>query len=368
MKANHLDTPSLLIDYNQVTDNLKRMQGYANDQNIALRPHTKTHKMPSLAHLQLKTGATGISVAKVGEAEVMAKSGITDIFIANEIVGESKLNRILDLGETIDISFGIDSIAQVKMIQGVFSKSKKPAKVLIEIEVGEERSGIVTKETFKELLLYLKKCKHIHLKGLFSHDGHSYSAKDLNDLECIHFKSQMRTLEFVDIAKSMGFEIDTVSIGSTPPLMHGFSILDGITEIRPGTYIFMDASQSNAYGNKERCAATILATVMSKPTEERVILDVGAKGLTTQTRNKGLCTTTGLGLIKGFNNVTIYNVFDEHAIIYSKIFSNSVNVGDKVEIIPNHICPVVNLHETAYFVQNGDVIAETTVECRGKLK
>ncbi|GKT32287.1 D-TA family PLP-dependent enzyme, partial [Aduncisulcus paluster] len=107
--------------------------------------------------------------------------------------------------------------------------------------------------------------------------------------------------------------------------MHGFEILEGITEIRPGTYIFMDASQGNSFGSHDLCAATVLATVISKPTEDRVVLDVGAKGLTAQTRSQGLCTTTGLGLIKGYDNVTIHTVFDEHAIIYNRDFSNLVS-------------------------------------------
>ncbi len=363
-----LESPSLVIDYDLVIDNCTKMQNYANSQRVTLRPHTKTHKMPKLALKQIEIGAQGIAVAKVGEAEVMASHGIDDIFIANEIIGTKKLERIAQLSKRIHISFGLDSIEQAEMIENVFSKENLTAHVLIEIEVGEERSGIVTKEQYKKLLLHLKKCEHIHLKGIFSHDGHSYGAKNLKELENIHLVSQKRTLEFVDLAKNMGFEIETVSIGSTPSLMHDFEILQGITEIRPGTYIFMDASQGNSYGDHNRCAATVLATVMSKPTDERVILDVGAKGLTTQTRSKGLCTTEGLGIIKGYDNVNIFDVFDEHAIIYNKAFSKAVSIGDKVEIIPNHICPVVNLHETAYLTTNGKVIDEILVECRGKLK
>lgn len=368
MKIRDIDTPALLLERAIVVDNLNRMQTYANKRGVALRPHTKTHKMPQLALKQIKAGAVGIAVAKVGEAEVMAKHGIDDIFIANEIVGKKKLERIKALNDSIEITFGIDSIPQLMMIEEVFTCAKKPAKVLVEIEVGEERSGIVSKEDFKTLLNYIKTCRHIELKGIFSHDGHSYGAKDLDALEKIHLKSQRRTLEFVDLALSMGFDIKTVSIGSTPSMLHDFEILDGITEIRPGTYIFMDASQSNSYGSYAHCAASVLATVMSKPTSERVILDVGAKGLTTQTRSKGLCTTKGLGRIKGFDDVTIYDVFDEHAIIYSKEFSESVKIGDKVEIIPNHICPVVNLHESALLTHNGSVVGEYTVACRGKLK
>ncbi len=368
MKYLELDTPALLIDKDIMINNCKTMQDYANRNNVALRPHTKTHKMSKLALMQEELGAKGIAVAKVGEAEVMASKGLKDIFIANEIVGEVKLQRIRKLAETIDISFGLDSIAQADLIEKTFNGSKKQAVVLIEIEVGEERSGVIEESTFIDLLNHLKKCKSIHLKGIFSHDGHSYASENVEQCKEIHLQAQKRTLRFANIATEMGFPLETISIGSTPSMMHNFPILDGITEIRPGTYIFMDASQGNAYGSFERNVATVLTTVISLPTPERVITDVGAKGITAQTRNKGFCTTKGLGLIKGWPEVSIYDVFDEHAIIYNKEFHDSIKVGDKVEIIPNHICPVVNLHETAYIISNGEVVDEIPVDCRGKLR
>jgi len=368
MKYLELDTPALLIDKDVIVDNCIRMQAYANKSGVSLRPHTKTHKMSEIALMQLEQGAKGIAVAKVGEAEVMALAGIEDIFIANEIVGDIKLNRIKKIGKNIEISFGLDSIAQAKMIEEVFENSDKPAKVLIEIEVGECRSGIIEHSDYVDLLNYLKTCSNIHLKGIFSHDGHSYASSNIQECLKIHLESQKRTLEFVDIAKKMGFELEIVSIGSTPSMMHDFPILDGVTEIRPGTYVFMDASQGNAYGNHNRCGASVLTTIISLPTETRVITDVGAKGLTAQTRNKGFCETKGLGIIKGYENVFIDSVFDEHAIIYNKEFHDSVSVGEKIEIIPNHICPVVNLHETAYLISKDEVIKEIKVDCRCKLK
>lgn len=363
-----LDTPALIIDKDIMISNLKNMQNYASEKNVSLRPHTKTHKMSKIALLQEELGAKGVTVAKVGEAEVMAANGLKDIFIANEIVGEIKLQRIRKLAEIINISFGLDSIVQAEMVEKVFEESEKKANVLIEIEVGENRSGVIEESDYIDLLNYLKKCKNIYLKGIFSHDGHSYGAENVEACKEIHLEAQKRTLRFAHLANEMGFKLETVSIGSTPSLLHNFPILEGVTEIRPGTYIFMDAAQANAYGSLERNAATVLTTVISKPTPERVITDVGAKGITMQTRNKGFCITKGLGLIKGWSEVNIHAVYDEHAIIYNKDFHDKINVGDKVEIIPNHICPVVNLHETAYIVSNGEVIEEITVDCRGKLK
>lgn len=367
MNYKELDTPALLIDREIMMDNLRFMQEYANKHKVALRPHTKTHKMPRLALIQEELGAKGVTVAKTGEACVMAASGLKDIFIANEIVGDAKLMRIQKLAQTVNVSFGLDSIPQARMIENAFEGSKKPAQVLIEIEVGEDRSGVIEEDDYLKLLDFLKTCKHIHLKGIFSHDGNSYEAADVFACREIHLAAQKRTLRFAKLAKEALFSLETVSIGSTPSMMHDFPILEGITEIRPGTYIFMDASQANAYGSFSRNAATVLTTIISRPTKERVIMDVGAKGITAQKRSKGFCATRGLGLIKGFPDVEIFDVFDEHAIIYNKAFRDAVKVGDKVEIFPNHICPVVNLHENAYLVSHGEVVDVIPVECRGKL-
>ncbi|WP_422485479.1 alanine racemase [Gudongella sp. DL1XJH-153] len=366
MKIHELDTPSLIVRKNILLDNIHFMQDYANRNKVALRPHTKTHKTSHLALLQQENGAKGITVAKVGEAEIMAAAGVKDIFIANEIVGEIKLQRIKNLQETINVSFGLDSIPQARMIEKVFTNKK--ANVLIEIEVGENRSGIIEDMDFIRLLDYIKSSDSIHFKGIFSHDGHSYSASNLDDLRKIHDESQKRTLHFATLAMEAGLNLEVVSIGSTPSLIQDFPIMEGVTEIRPGTYIFMDASQANVVGDFHMNATTVLATIISKPTDERVVLDVGAKGLTMQKRSKGITATEGLGKIVGFDDVVINSMYDEHALIYNKDFSKQVQIGDKVEIIPNHICPVVNLYDSLYLVSGEDVLEEIQIDCRGKLK
>ncbi|MDE1442211.1 alanine racemase, partial [Bacillus licheniformis] len=174
--------------------NMKDMQNYANEQKVDLRPHTKTHKMPTLAKRQEEMGATGIAVAKVGEAEVMARNGLKDIFIANEIVGKSKIERIRKLSETIDISFGIDSAYQVREIEEVFEGATRKAQVLVEIEVGEQRSGIIEEDDFRTLLKLIKSCKNVEFKGIFSHDGHSYKAKSVAHCKELYKESVERTL------------------------------------------------------------------------------------------------------------------------------------------------------------------------------
>ncbi len=367
MEYREIDTPALLIDREILMDNLRFMQAYADKNRVALRPHTKTHKMPYIARLQLEQGACGIAVAKVGEAEVMARNGISDIFIANEIVGQKKLERIRELSKSARVAFGVDSPFQVREAERVFAEGETAAEVLVEIEVGENRSGIIEEADFAALLETIRSCPHVRFRGIFSHDGNSYGAKDLEECKEIALGAQRRTLRFVQLAKELGLACETVSYGSTPTLMNEVEILEGITEIRPGTYVLMDASQANAIGTLERCAATVLATVISRPTATRVILDVGAKGLTMQERTRGICATPGKGTIVEHPGTYINEMFDEHAIIYDRTFRDAVQIGDKVRIIPVHICPVCNLYDSAYLVSGGRVVGEIPILCRGKL-
>lgn len=367
MEYFEIDTPSLLIDKDVLMFNLKLMQDYANSNGVKLRPHTKTHKMPYIAKLQVEQGSCGIAVAKTSEAEVMAQNGLNDIFIANEIVGDKKLERILKLSDKINISFGIDSVYQIIEAEKIFSLENKMANILIEIEVGENRSGVIEEKDFIKLLETIKMCSHVNFKGIFSHDGNTYTAKDIEECIDISIKAQKRTLKFADLAKENNMPCKIVSYGSTPPFINNGPILEGITEIRPGTYALMDASQSNSINTLNNCAATVLATVISKPTKERVILDVGAKGLTAQERTKGICSTKGKGTIVEFPDIFIEKVFDEHAIINSENLSEKVFIGDKLRIIPVHICPVCNLYENAWLISNGTVIDKIEISCRGKL-
>lgn len=185
--------------------------------------------------------------------------------------------------------------------------------------------------------------------------------------EChkLAIESQLRTIRAANLIRHEGIDLDIVSIGATPSLMQT-EIVEGITEIRPGTYIFMDAGQGSAIKDYSHCAATVLVTIISEPTEERVVFDAGAKNLTTQNRPSGICATEGQGLVKNSNNVRVSGLFDEHGLINNTQFRNEVAVGDKIEIIPNHICPTCNLYEKAYLVSKGEVLKEIPVLCRGK--
>ena len=343
MKLDQLDTPSLLIDRERLLKNLADMQRYADSYGVQLRPHTKTHKMPAIAKLQLQQGACGVAVAKTGEAEILAENGLRDIFIA-------------------------DTPCQVTQAEQVFAAQNVSVPVLIEIEVGENRSGVIEEADFLKLLDTLRACPHVIFGGIFSHDGNSYGAADLPALLALSEGAQRRTLHFAALAAAHGMPCRTVSYGATPTFMNHVPILPGITELRPGTYALMDASQGHAIGTLDRCAATVLATVISKPTDTRTILDVGAKGLTMQSRTEGICAVPGKGTLYDCPEVHIEKVFDEHAIILDRAFHDRARIGQKVRVIPVHICPVCNLYDQAYLISGEDVVQTLPIAGRGKLQ
>lgn len=363
-----IDTPALLVDLDKAGRNIESMQKKADAAGVCLRPHAKTHKMPYFAKLQTKAGAKGICVAKVGEAEIMADGGMRDIFIATQVAGMSKARRIRDLAERgVRMSVAVDNVFQVRQLEDAFAGGDAVCWVRIEIEVGENRSGVVAFEQAEELARAIGGCGSVRLDGLFCHEGHTYRADSMDDCRRLGREAQERILEFASRLRDAGFAFDVVSIGSTPSMLTT-DILPGITEVRPGTYIFMDAAQGRVAGDFACCAATVLATVTSLPTEERIVLDTGAKALTAQTRNGGICDTPGLGLIKNGNGVRLSGVYDEHGIVLDAKLRAELKHGDKIEIIPNHICPVVNLYDQAHIVSKGTLVEIVRVEGRGRTR
>ena len=360
-----LETPSLLIDRDIAVANIEMMQKKADSLGLKLRPHIKTHRMPYFAKLQMEAGACGIACAKIGEAEVMADHGISDIFIANEVIGEDKYERLKELHRRVHVRIGIDNEVQLAQMEKVFATEERPLEVQIEYEVGEVRTGVTNDEQLISLVNVIKQCEHVVLKGIFSHEGHTYKADNIEDC-CEKAKiAYEKTVRAANIIRDLGVDIDTVSIGATPSVMNGHSF-EGITELRLGTYVFFDVGQSKAINDFSHCAATVLASVISKPQDNRVVLDTGAKALVSQNRAVGICATAGFGAIKGAEDITIENLFDEHGVLNNEKFKNLVNVGDKVEVIPSHVCPTVNLYDTAYLVSGGKVIETLPITCRGK--
>ncbi len=364
MNFSEIDTPALLIDKTKVIKNIKYMQKKADINNVNLRPHIKTHRMSTLAKMQLEYGAKGITVAKTKEAEVMLKEGITDIFVSTVIGSKQKTEEIAKIIHLGNIKVAIDSLEQAKILVSVAKNRGIKFNILIEVEVGEKRSGITLGDKLEKLSQYLKTNEFLKLSGVYSHEGHVYGAKSIEECKQMTKDSHKYTVDVANYLRKKGHNIETVSVGATPSLMHA-DIEKGVTEIRPGTYILMDAAQGASLKDFSRCAATVLATVISKPTKSRVVLDSGVKALTAFVRGEGICHTPGYGRIYEDPSVFIEKIYDEHAVIEDNQFNKKIEISEKVRIIPNHICPLCNLYDFAYLF-NENNITKIKVDCRGK--
>jgi D-serine deaminase-like pyridoxal phosphate-dependent protein len=363
MSLEELDTPALIIDLAKMEKNLKAMQDLVNSAGIKLRPHTKTHKMAEIAQLQLEYGAKGITVAKLGEAEAMAEAGITDIFIATQIVGKQKLARLRSLADKAKVRVGVDSIYHAEQLADFFGE-QVPVEIMIEVDTGMHRCGVKPEEAIQLAGEITSRFPQMKLAGIFAHEGHTYDAADKEQMKKIALDTQRDIIETGNrIKEKWGIQCE-ISIGCSLGQLVG-EFLPGITEARPGTYVFFDVGHSFYLGNTENCAATILATVMSKPGEDRVVADSGSKSMTIDQRSSGVLKTKGFGIIKNYPELLIKKLSDEHAVITP---GTSLKIGDRIEIIPNHVCPTVNLYNTAYGVRNGKVEKILTITARGRIQ
>ncbi len=364
MKKMELDTPALLVDLDRMEANMHFGQQFANSVGAKLRPHIKTHRTPAIALKQLENGAAGIAVAKLGEAEVMAEAGIEDIFIANEIVGDVKLERLRNLAGKVRLAVGVDNPVHIEMLSRIFMNEDRSIDVMIDVNTGYPRTGVQSGKPALELAKIVKSSQGVNLRGIYTHDGQTYVADAVKEVREIFRTSQEKILSTAYLLRSEGIECREISVGSTPSLLVG-EPLNGVTEIRPGTYIFLDADQANVIGTCDRCALTVLGTVISRPVPERVVLDTGGKALTYYVQKEGITRTPGFGILKDHQQVRLYSLSEEHGS-FIRPQGLDFNIGDKIEIIPNHACPTCNLYDRMYCIRNGEVVDEWPILARGK--
>ncbi|UCD80926.1 MAG: alanine racemase [Desulfobacterales bacterium] len=360
---NEIDTPALLIDLDRVEKNLLQMQQKADRYGVTLRPHIKTHKIPELALKQIQLGAGGITASKVAEAEVMARAGVGDIFIANQIVASQKLKRLLELSRKTNIAVGLDSLAGAHRLSETFSAAGATVDYLIEINSGLNRCGVAPGRETIELVKAIETLPGLKFKGIFTHAGQVYGKTSLAE---VRKTSQLESQTMHEIAadlQALGCHAQTVSVGSTPTMKvwEGWS---GINEIRPGNYIFNDAIQiALQVAEPEDCALTVLATVVSRPASDRAVIDAGSKVLALDKGGHGIETAKGHGLVLG-RKAVIDRLSEEHGIMAVDP-AEPLTVGDCIRIIPNHACPVVNLFDSAYGMRNGAVETVFKIAARG---
>jgi len=366
LNAFDMDTPALLIDLNKVEKNLSAMQKKADAFGVSLRPHIKAHKIPKLAKMQIQMGAKGITASKIGEAEVMVDAGIKDIFIANQIVTETKANRLVALSKRAIISVGLDSIAGAKILSQVFYDAKEIIDYLIEIDSGLNRCGVPPGRPAIEFYKAVEHFSGIRFKGIFTHAGQVYGKQNLEEVKNVSRLESGLMIETAMCFKEQDVNPEVVSVGSTPTI-RVWEGCTGINEIRPGNSIFLDAIQVGlGVAEPQECALTVLATVTSRPDSGRAVIDAGSKVFALDKGAHGKETVKGFGKVLG-KKAVIERLSEEHGIM-SVDSNEKLEIGEQLTIIPNHACTVINLSDKAYGIRNGQIEAVFKIAGRGKVQ
>ena len=356
MEKADLETPALLIDRDALDSNIRLMADYLKDKPVKLRPHTKCHKTPIIAHMQVRAGARGILVAKLGEAEVMANAGVEDIAIGNQVVQKSKIERLINLNRDSSVSVAVDNPEIVDVLSKTASRKGVEVKVIVELDVGQNRAGVPPGKPALDLAKKVSSSEGLIFNGLMGWEGHlagiqSFDERRSKSEEC--YRKVVMTKEMIECA---GLEVETVSAGGTTTYNMAAEY-PGITEIEAGSYIFMDASH-RVEGVPFKNSLTVLATVTSIPTPDRVIIDGGLKTFS---------YVGGLPQVKGIEGVEVYDLSEEHGHLKLKDPGIELKVGDMIELIPAYAPTTVNLHNKFYVTKGETVEAVWKIEGRGRI-
>ena len=351
MDITDIDTPAVLIDLDIVARNLRAAQDYADAHGLKLRPHVKTHKLPRFAREQMALGAVGITCQKLGEAEAMADGGITDIFLPYNILGHRKLDRLAALHERVALSVTADSGVTLAGYAARFTDPAHPLSVLVECDTGAGRCGVVTADEALALARTIAAAPGLRFGGLMVYPPRLGLQQ-----------TQDWLAGAIGLLTRNNLPPEVISIGGTPDMARAHEIT-AATEQRPGTYIYNDRMQMAwGHGTVADCAMTVLATVVSRPTETRAVLDSGSKALAAD-----LAPVPGHGLIVEYPDAVITTLSEEHAVVDLSACPRRPGVGEVVQVIPNHACVVSNLFDEVYLMRGTAVEEVARVTSRGKL-
>lgn len=353
-----LDTPHIMINLEQLQENIAEMAAFAVARGIKLRPHIKAHKIPEIARMQIAAGATGITVAKLGEAEVMFCAGINDILVAYPLIGREKMCRARELLQRgckltlmVDSKLGAQSIDELNYPGGI--------DVLVKVDSGLRRCGFLPGEDLDDFVFWLTTLKSLNFKGLLTHAGHVYGCSGSESVQTVGRQEGELMVASAKNLRDKGVAVQEVSIGSTPTVRWGGAV-PGVTEIRPGNYVFNDATQvALGVARPEQCSLRVRSTVISRPTWDRAIIDAGAKVLALDQGAHGGGAVRGFGLFEG-KDWTLTRLSEEHGVLEGKKLPD---IGKVIDIIPNHACPVLNLADVVH-LNNG---VSWKVAARGKV-
>jgi D-serine deaminase-like pyridoxal phosphate-dependent protein len=364
VNVDQLDTPVAVVDLDKLEANIAALQAYLDQHGLASRPHIKTHKIPEIAHMQLNAGAAGITCQKIGEAEIMAQAGMGDIFLPYNILGEHKLERLMRLARRVRMSVtadsetvvrGLSQATQVAATQVAATQVAAPRRagltlpVLVECDTGGRRCGVQSPEEAAGLARLIARSPGLCFGGLMTHPSPE-------GLDAFMLRAR-------DLLAADGIAVGRVSGGGTPCMGQAHTV-STLTEYRAGTYVYGDRYTLKSGAMRlEDCAFTVIATVVSRPTPERGILDAGSKALSTAPLGQ-----EGYGLILEYPDSALYSLSEEHGCVDFSQCARRPYVGERVTVLPNHVCVVSNLFNEVVGVREGAVEVVWPVACRGALQ
>lgn len=370
MTVNELPTPSILVSQPRVLANIDRMQELADRRGIRMRPHAKTHKSPVVARWQIDRGAIGICCAKLGEAEVFAEAGFTDIRVPYPL-NPVNAPRVLALLERTTLSFIVDHRDVARQWSEVMTRAGRTVDVLVKVDVGFHRCGIdPDPATAVPFIVDVANLPGLNLKGLLSHAGQAYQATSAEHLQAIAEAEAGILQQLATRAREQGVQIDELSAGDTPTAR--FSLRqDWITEFRCGNYVYFDRTQVGlGAASLDDCALTVLATVVSKPAADRLILDCGSKTLSSDGA-RGFTPLPGHGTVitgaAAAHDLVVERLSEEHGVVRVASGHTSLEPGHRVRVVPNHSCVVSNLVDQAWLVDGDQVLGPLPIAARGKI-
>ena len=358
-----LDTPALLIDLDALEANLAEMAAVAARAGVRLRPHTKTHKSPEIARMQLQAGAAGITCAKLGEAEVMADAGLDDLLIAYPLVGEGKLRRLRDLMERARVRVSLDSVEVAEGLGRVGRELGRDVEVLVEVDTGLHRLGRPPGRPTAELVGRVARVPGVEVIGLLTHAGHAYRAGAPEELRRVAEREVLDLVETAELCRRDGIAIGEISVGSTPTARTG-AFVDGVTELRPGTYALNDTTMMRlGIATEATAAPRVLVTVVARPADDRFVVDAGSKCFTTD--NMG--SVPDWLVVAGRPGLHLDFLSEEHGVGHPA-GGDGVRIGDRLQVIPSHACSCVNMFDVAHGVRDGRLERQFQIAGRGKVR
>ncbi len=355
-------TPAMVIDARTVVRNVERLATYAAKYELDIRPHTKTHKSRQLAALQMASGASGLTAAKVGEAEIMAEVA-DDILLAYPAIDPARTARVAHLSAHATLRVAVDSRQGAKLLADAANRASATIGILVDLDVGMGRTGLQTPSEALKLAQFVDATSGLRLDGLFCYPGHinQPAAEQTSALQAVSDKLAATLRMWTD----HGLQARIVSGGSTPTAFQSHQIPE-YTEIRPGTYIYNDMNTvRGGYCTLEDCAARMICTVVSTAVPGQVIIDAGSKTLTSD--RCAPAPDSGHGHVLEYPEARITRLSEEHGQVDIRACSSSPQLGERVTVIPNHICPCVNLQDAVWWRDDEGQLQELLIDARGLL-